>query len=113
MASLRSVERATVRALVEALKERGERVTYATASTVLGRLQARGFISREKEEHRGSFRYVYRSLHKEEEALRAFASDVDPLLGTLGIPNLSWPPREVTTLDEHGDGRARNFRPRD
>ncbi len=80
LALLRKRDPLTVRTLVEDLKGRGAEVTYATVATVLARLHARGIVGREMEGARGTRRYLYRSLGREEEILRWVVAGVGPLM---------------------------------
>lgn len=79
---------APARKVAEALTEQGTRVTYATVSTILDRLHARGLIGRSKEAYRGRFRYVYQYQDIKEDFLRAIAEDVRSLLGDVDLREL-------------------------
>lgn len=70
---------ATARSVREALRGQGSSLGYTTVATVLTRLHARGFVARRREPYRGSTRYIYASLGREDELLASMARDVEAL----------------------------------
>lgn len=88
LGTLRTLRSAPVRRVREALSDAGTRVTYATVSTVLERLHARGLVGRAKEDFKGRFRYVYAYRDIREDYLQAVAEDVRALFGRVDLQEL-------------------------
>ncbi len=86
--TLRNMGSAPARLVRDGLREHGTKVTYATVSTVLDRLHARGLIGREKEDFKGRFRYVYRYLDIKEEFLKSIVDDVRLIFGDVDIEEI-------------------------
>ncbi len=86
--TLRNLGSAPARRVRDALRNQGTKVTYATVSTVLDRLHARGLIGREKEDFKGRFRYVYRYLDIKEEFLKSIVDDVRLIFGDVDIKEI-------------------------
>lgn len=85
LGTLRNLGSAPARRVIDALGQRGTRVTYATVSTVLDRLYSRGLVDRNKEDFKGRFRYVYNYLDIKEEFLKSLVENVRSLLGDVDI----------------------------
>ncbi|MFQ5838082.1 MAG: 4Fe-4S binding protein [Thermoplasmata archaeon] len=88
LGALRILGSAPARRVADLASEQGTKVTYATISTVLDRLYARGVIGRSKETYKGRFRYVYEYLDIKEEFLKSIAEDVRSLFGDVDIREL-------------------------
>ncbi|MEE9593598.1 MAG: BlaI/MecI/CopY family transcriptional regulator [Thermoplasmata archaeon] len=78
---LRNLRSAPTRRVKEALGDSGKEVTYATVSTVLDRLHARGVIDRGKKAFRGRFRYVYEYRDIRDEFLQSMVENARALFG--------------------------------
>ncbi|MCJ2531614.1 MAG: BlaI/MecI/CopY family transcriptional regulator [Candidatus Thermoplasmatota archaeon] len=85
---LRNLRSAPTRRVKEALGDSGTQVTYATVSTVLDRLHARGVIGRRKKEFRGRFRYVYEYQDIREEVLRSMMEEAHALFGDVHLEDI-------------------------
>ncbi|MFQ5908015.1 MAG: BlaI/MecI/CopY family transcriptional regulator [Thermoplasmata archaeon] len=100
---LRSLHSAPTRRVKEALSDSGTEVTYATVSTVLDRLHARGIIDRRKKSFRGRFRYVYEYRDIRDEFLQTMGEAVRALFGDLPMEeveqHLVVPPSESMEVE--------------
>lgn len=85
LGALRSLHTAPARLIREALADGGTEVTYATVSTVLDRLHARGLIGRSKEDFKGRFRYVYAYRDIRDDYLKGVVEDVRSLFGDVDL----------------------------
>lgn len=81
IAALNDLGRASVREITDALRESGEDIAYASVSTVLNRLHAKGLIRRSKEPFRGTFRYVYEYRDIKDNYVRDSIEDLAQLFG--------------------------------
>ncbi len=99
--------RAPTRRFADALRAEGGDLAYATVATVLRRLVARGFLAASREPHRGSFRYVYESLGREEDVLASMAGEIAARFGPAGAREVE---RRLAEVDRRGDRVASTFR---
>ncbi|MEE9173658.1 MAG: BlaI/MecI/CopY family transcriptional regulator [Thermoplasmata archaeon] len=88
LATLRNLRSAPTRRVKEGLGDAGTKVTYATVSTVLDRLHARGVIDRRKKEFKGRFRYVYEYRDIRDEVLRSMVENARALFGDVNLEEI-------------------------
>lgn len=88
LGALRNLRSAPARWVKEALGDSGTEVTYATVSTVLDRLHARGVIGRRREDFKGRFRYVYEYQDIRDEFLRSMGESVRALFGDVPLEEI-------------------------
>jgi len=97
-------DEATIRELTDALYPDGGHAHYATVQSLLDRLQAKGFVDREKDGRVNKFRASISRADLARRRLRAtadalFDGSMAPLLTHL-VDNSDLQPGEITTLRE-------------
>jgi heterodisulfide reductase subunit C len=85
---LHKEKKITAREIFEILRKEGVASTYVTVNTVLSRMHKRGFVKRNTEPFRGSFRYTYEYKDVKDELITDLLGDVDILFGEEGIEHL-------------------------
>jgi predicted transcriptional regulator len=100
LASLRVLNRATAREVRDHLEGRGYPLAYTTVSTILGRLHAKGLVSRRRETCRGGERFVYQYVDFEKSYLDNVLRGVVSLFGSAGVAHLSEEIKSLKNTEE-------------